>query len=315
MSEEFALHQGAFGRAVVLYLRADLVPHSHADSQIAFWLGGAQAQARVGGELVRYSERMALGTNAFEQHDLTLLDRDEPSVFLCFHVSRDWLEERRRATGRPFAFSSPQVPIDATLRRACWRVLDLMISAHGSRTRIDEEVERLLESAMDATMVDPPAGAAVSSHPVLDHRLRRAIAYMREHVAEKLSVEDVAARVGLSRAHFFALFRDQLHTTPQVFWSAVRVEEAIRRLLHEGESLTSMAIDLGFSAPGNFSRFFKEQTGVPPSAYRRAASEPALGLVTGVPREQGAGAGALGRNGHHEIQQCLSSRASANADA
>jgi AraC-like DNA-binding protein len=32
-----------------------------------------------------------------------------------------------------------------------------------------------------------------------------------------------------------------------------------------------VALDLGFSAPGNFSRFFKEQTGVSPSTFRRAA--------------------------------------------
>lgn len=88
---------------------------------------------------------------------------------------------------------------------------------------------------------------------------------MREHVADTTTVDQIAAKVRLSRAHLFALFREQLNTTPQVFWSAVRVEEAMRRLVDEGESLTSVALDLGFSAPGNFSRFFKEHTGVSPS--------------------------------------------------
>ena len=112
--------------------------------------------------------------------------------------------------------------------------------------------------------------------------LRAAITYMREHVAEPISVEDVAGKVGLSRAHFFSLFRDQLSTTPQVFWSAVRVEEVVRRLVLREEPLTSVAMELGFSSPGNFSRFFKEHMGVSPSRFRRAATGPESHPITGL---------------------------------
>ena len=41
MPETYALHEGAFGRAVVLELRDDLVAHAHAETQLALWLGGA----------------------------------------------------------------------------------------------------------------------------------------------------------------------------------------------------------------------------------------------------------------------------------
>src|SRR3546814_15791660 len=104
----------------------------------------------------------------------------------------------------------------------------------------------------------------------LDHRLRAAITYMREHVAEKITIEEIAGRVGLSRAHFFALFREQLNTTPQIFWSAVRVEKARRRMDIDIDGVTQLALDLVFSAPGNFSRYFTEHTGVSPSIYRLA---------------------------------------------
>ena len=82
----------------------------------------------------------------------------------------------------------------------------------------------------------------------------RGDAYMREHVTDPMAVEEVASKVGLSRGHFFALFKEQLNTTPQVFWSAVRVEEAVRLLVQQEAPLTSVALDLGFSTPGNFSR-------------------------------------------------------------
>ncbi|MEY2890395.1 MAG: hypothetical protein RJA98_303 [Pseudomonadota bacterium] len=282
MAETYALHEGAFGRAVVLELRDALVAHAHAESQLAFWLGGAQVEAHVGSHTVPYGEHTALGTNAYESHDARLLDRSGPAVFLVLYINKAWLEERRAVRGRPFFFASPAVPIDASVRQSCWRVLDQIVSPHAAGgIDVDAEVERLLLAAIDASQAPAPATLSPTA-PVLDHRLRAAIAHMREHVSELAAVEDVAARVGLSRAHFFALFRDQLNTTPQVFWSAVRVEEAVRRLVHQEQPLTDVALDLGFSTPGNFSRFFREHMGVTPSRFRRVASSAAPHLLTGV---------------------------------
>jgi AraC-like DNA-binding protein len=282
MPEAYALHEGAFGRAIAFELKANLVAHAHSETQLAFWLGGSPAEARIGSQVVKYSEDTALGVNAFESHDAVMVDPGRPSIFLAFMVSKNWLEERSRASGRSLKFLSPRIPIAPALRQCCWRVLDMILASHEARAEVDDEVERLLMAAVEATLQPvPPAGAMRPAS--LDHRLRAAITHMREHVAQKVSVDDVAARVGLSRASVFALFRDQLKTTPQVFHSAVRVEEAMRRV-GEGESLTAVALELGFSAPGNFSRFFKDHTGVSPSGYRRAAATPLTGVGAADPR-------------------------------
>lgn len=283
MSESYALHEGAFGRAVVLELRDDLVAHAHAEAQFAFWLGGGRAVANLGNEVVQYSEDVALGTNSYESHDARLLDKQQPAVFLVFYISKSWLDERRAASGRPFFFPTPRVPINAALRQACWRIIDIIISPHHEgKNRLEIEVESLINTAIDATMAPVHQDGLRTRTPLLDHRLRAAIAHMREHVADPISVEDVAGKVGLSRAHFFSLFRDQLNTTPQVFWSAVRVEEVVKRLVLREEPLTSVALELGFSSPGNFSRFFKEHMGVSPSKFRRVAAVPDEHPITGI---------------------------------
>jgi AraC-like DNA-binding protein len=160
-------------------------------------------------------------------------------------------------------------------------VLDLILSAQSPPAEVDDQVERLLEAATDAANEVLPR-PHIELGASLDHRLRAAIAHMREHVSDKATIDEIAGRVGLSRGHLFALFRDQLNTTPQVFWSAVRVEEAMRRV-GDGAPLTDVALDLGFSAPGNFSRFFKEHTGVSPSIFRKAVRAPMPSTVTGVP--------------------------------
>jgi AraC-like DNA-binding protein len=282
MAEAYAFREVAFGQAIVLEACSDLVAHSHSESQIVFWLGGAKARATVGTEEVYYGENTGLGSNANESHDMVLLDDSGPAVFLIFLISRTWLNERRRATGRPFVFPSPRIPIDAALRQACWQVLDLIFSGDESQKTLDRLVEELVIAAIDAAIQAQAPDARRLLPPLIDHRLRAAIALMRTHVGEKFALDEIAARVGLSRAHLFTLFRDQLNTTPQVFWSAVRVEEAMRRLIREHASLTELALDLGFSAPSNFSRFFKEHIGVSPSTFRRAASGATPSTVTGL---------------------------------
>jgi len=281
--DSYALHEGAYGRTVVLELRTDLVAHGHAETQIAFWLGGARSDARVVGQIVEYSENTALGCNPYESHDARLLDDSGSAIFLCFYIYKEWLDKLRAESGRRFFFPNPQVPISPALRQACWKVLDVVVSPfHESRESLNDEIEKLIVEAIDASLAPVRPSGFGATAPVIDHRLRAAITYMREHVGDPVVVDEVAGKVGLSRAHFFALFRDQLNTTPQVFWSAVKVEEAIRRLVQKADPLTSVALDLGFSTPGNFSRFFKEHMGVTPSHYRKVSSGPNRYPVTGV---------------------------------
>lgn len=87
-------------------------------------------------------------------------------------------------------------------------------------------------------------------------------------VAEQVA-EQVADMVGLSRSRLFQLFSEQLASSPSVHWSGIRLEEAVTRLHGRAPQLTELALDLGFSTPGNFSRFFRSHRGVTPSAYRR----------------------------------------------
>ena len=283
LAQTYALRQGAFGHVVVQELADDLVTHSHPQTQFSFWLGGGRCEAHLGNVLVKYGEHVALGTNAYESHDARLLDKGLPAVFLVLYIEKIWWEQRRSNHGQSFFFPTPEISLSPGLRQACWRLLDAVISPHiGTPDQLEIQVESLIELAMGSGLTFTKNLRPLSHVPVIDQRLRAAIAHMRAHAAGPISVEDMAGRVGLSRAHFFAMFRDQLNTTPQVFWSAVRVEEVVRRLMCRDEPLTSVASELGFSSPGNFSRFFKEHMGVSPSTFRRVASTRNLNPSTGI---------------------------------
>jgi hypothetical protein len=52
------------------------------------------------------------------------------------------------------------------------------------------------------------------------------------------------------------------------FWNSLRLEEAMQQMSSSQASLTSVASRLGFDAQCNFTRFFRQHTGVAPSEYR-----------------------------------------------
>ena len=101
-------------------------------------------------------------------------------------------------------------------------------------------------------------------------RLLKAIELMRANVCERICFDEVAKNVGLSRPHFFALFKEQTSLTPNVYWNTLRMQEALRQLQWSSEPLTSVAWNLGFTTQGNFTRFFRDHAGVPPTLYREA---------------------------------------------
>ena len=161
------------------------------------------------------------------------------------------------------------MPIDPWLHRAA-----VMLYEELSDGEIDElalyEVERLIDSLADAADSIRPRRTRSAGNDGIDFRVLKAIELMKANVCERICFDDVARSVGLSRPHFFALFKEQTNLTPNVYWNTLRMQEALRQLQWSREPLTSVAWNLGFTTQGNFTRFFRDHAGVPPTLYREA---------------------------------------------
>lgn len=100
--------------------------------------------------------------------------------------------------------------------------------------------------------------------------VRKAMAFIHEHFAEYISRREIAQHVSISEDHLTFCFRQELGTTPIEYLQRYRVHQA-RRLLKDTErSVTEIALDVGFSDSGYFSRIFRRVTGMSPETYRRS---------------------------------------------
>jgi signal transduction histidine kinase/AraC-like DNA-binding protein/ABC-type sugar transport system substrate-binding protein len=102
--------------------------------------------------------------------------------------------------------------------------------------------------------------------------VRQAMAYLHEHYAEAISREDLARHVGLSDDYLTHCFRQEVGMTPIAYLNRYRVDQAKQLLKNTSQSITDIALAVGFSDSGYFSRVFRREVGLSPEAFRREKS-------------------------------------------
>src|SRR5580698_2199003 len=76
---------------------------------------------------------------------------------------------------------------------------------------------------------------------------RRAVEYIEQHLASKLTNENIAAAIGLSKSHFSRAFKSTLGASPMAYIATRRVERAKHMMVASAESLADVALDCGFA--------------------------------------------------------------------
>jgi len=121
-----------------------------------------------------------------------------------------------------------------------------------------------------------PAAARPAHSPPPEQAERLARLMTEERVyREDLTIGSLAARLGMAEHQLRRLINDGLgHRNFSAFVNGYRLAEAQQALADPTQvevSILTIALDTGFASIGPFNRAFKAQTGVTPSAYRRAA--------------------------------------------
>ena len=81
-----------------------------------------------------------------------------------------------------------------------------------------------------------------------------------------LTVQQIANRIHLERTYFSNLFLGRVGRSPKRYLTDYRMEQALV-LLQQGYSVTVTALSVGYQDVYAFSKAFKRQFGVPPTAY------------------------------------------------
>ena len=98
--------------------------------------------------------------------------------------------------------------------------------------------------------------------------LQKGIDYLNLHYREMVTVEDVAAYVGVNRSHFTRKFVGKMNMPPNRYILSLKMNEAMRLLSGSVMSVGEIALSLGYSDIYSFTRAFKKMNGIAPSLCR-----------------------------------------------
>lgn len=107
--------------------------------------------------------------------------------------------------------------------------------------------------------------------------IQRAIEYMEAHMAEPITIEEVARHAGWSHEHFTRMFVAALGMTPKRLLLEKRLRRAEDRMLRGAGTIKQIAYEVGFRDEHHFSKIYKQIRGMTASEYiKRCSSDPLL---------------------------------------
>jgi transcriptional regulator GlxA family with amidase domain len=104
-----------------------------------------------------------------------------------------------------------------------------------------------------------------------DPRVSAVLITMEQHLEDGISIEDLAASVGLSRRQLERLFEDATGLSPARAFLKIRMDRARRLLLASKKPMIDVALDVGFCNASYFTKAFKHLYGQTPTQLRAAS--------------------------------------------
>jgi DNA-binding LacI/PurR family transcriptional regulator/DNA-binding response OmpR family regulator/nitrogen-specific signal transduction histidine kinase len=98
--------------------------------------------------------------------------------------------------------------------------------------------------------------------------IRKAMAYIHTRYSEPITREEIADHIGISADYLTDCFRQELGITPITYIRRYRIRQACELLRNSDQSITQVALMVGFSDSAHFTRTFQREVGSTPRAFR-----------------------------------------------
>ena len=183
------------------------------------------------------------------------------------------------------------------LREVASQLPEVSTAAHETRAIfIGKATERMVDAAIrlcelfatpdDATVLAPlvirelmfhilksPDGPAIRQHLRAGsnaHRIAAAVHHLQTSLREPVDIAALAREAGMSRAAFFKHFKEATAMSPLQYQKRLRLLEARRVMLEQGEGAEAAAFNVGYTSPSQFSREYARMFGDAPFRDARA---------------------------------------------
>jgi AraC-like DNA-binding protein len=266
MSRALAVFHGHFGRATVYQLNRPFNVHAHREGHLIFHIGGTPGCVEVLDHPHSVREDTVVAVNPWEPHNFLPKDLADGAIFLVLYVNPDWF-----AGVHGVRFGCTAFHRTATLDRNVQQAAAMICGAPSLKS-LDKELRYLIDACHEESWLQADAApGSRAGTAVIDFRVRKSIKLLAECAGAEIEFDAIARESGLSRPHFYKLFRSHTGITPHLYLNTLLMERALDSLVATESSIADIGFDLGFSSQSSFTHFFASNVGMAPTDYRRAA--------------------------------------------
>jgi AraC family transcriptional regulator of arabinose operon len=170
-----------------------------------------------------------------------------------------------------------------------WRELDrgilvLSLPDESSRERLEKLFRELIalgdepgpmqsdlqHNKLEEILIRARAYSAPETAVAVEPRIQQACDYMRDRLAQKFSIDEVAAACNLSTSRLAHLFKEQIGMAPKAWINDARLQQARKLLINSGDSIGGIGACVGFDDPSHFTRYFSKSMGCSPREFRKS---------------------------------------------
>jgi len=243
---------GSRGRIALLNLDKEIVEHAHPQAQALIKLSGPDRLIVVAGQRHVLSRDTLIFLPPWVPHAGSGPAGDSANV-LSINIGFPATATHAASSGKAIC-----CPINPLLRGAADDLRDRLTRGEPLTSGVDH----ILQSISEVCRYD-------TGPRLIDFRIRRVVEHIRSAPADAQNVDVWVDVAGLSRAHFFQLFQTCIGVTPRVYVNTLRLERALDQLGRSKIPISMLSNSLGFRAPSHFTRFFIDNFGSTPRAYRK----------------------------------------------
>lgn len=256
----------------VKYYTAKGVSHKHFhDSHQLLYVKQGLATIRINDRESRIKEGELVIIGRFEKHSVT----PETPDFKRYAVRISDLSQNTNLlysvfSNRPDGFSN--IFDISENKNEVLRIFELIAKEFESRAALQEDMQKLL---IDRLLI-----LLYRNHPqmfeyVQDENFEKITALQRRFEKEYsfvFTLEQIAAQNNMSVSYLSHCFKRITGSSVMGYLLKCRLSAAKKMLTHSHSTVGEIVDACGFSDPSNFSRTFKENTGLTPSQFRKKYS-------------------------------------------
>lgn len=194
------------------------------------------------------------------RHTFRHVDEQAVGIISSIHLELlamgSWAAGDYRLTHAPERLTRVNDP--AYLQERFWRMAQVFGSYLYQRELLTSAIAREILILLLSHWQEPASTR-------LSPRMEAMLTFIRRHLQQPLSRQELAAAFGVSPEHINLLFRQELGMTPSAVINRERVMLAYRLIHEQGKSVKEAAYAVGYGDPFYFSRVFKRILGIPPS--------------------------------------------------